>query len=175
MKVIFFGLFLAGLNSTAVGQNSVGNSNAITFRIKNFGIAVEGSVSGLTGDIKFDPQNLADALFDVSVDAASIDTGISMRDKHLGKAEYLDVKNFPRMKFVSIVVVKADKPNLWLMTGELTIKGIAKKISFPFYVSRQDEINNFRGEFTINRRDFGVGGKSISMDDEILITLNVRN
>ncbi len=136
---------------------------------------VEGSISGLNGEIKFDPQNVLTASFNVSVDANSVDTGISLRDNHLRKEEYLDVKNYPRIKLKSKSVAKADKPNTWILTGELTIKKITKEISFPFTVSSYDGHNNFKGEFRINRRDFGVGGKSISMADELRVLLNIRN
>ncbi len=175
VRKLFWSLLLAGVSCTAIAQAKIDNPKAVTFKIKNFGLMVEGSISALEGEIRFDSQNVATALFDVSVDANSIDTGISLRDNHLRKEEYLDVKNYPRIKFVSKRVVKGDKPNTWILTGELTIKKITKEISFPFSVLRQDENNNFKGEFSINRRDFGVGGKSISMADELLVMLNIKN
>lgn len=136
---------------------------------------VEGSISGFDGEIKFDPQNVATALFSVSVDARTVNTGNSLRDNHLKKEEYLDVKNYPRIKFVSKRVIKSDTPNTWIMTGEMTIKNVTKEISFPFSVSRNNERDNFKGEFRINRRDFGVGGKSFSMADELRVMLNIKN
>jgi hypothetical protein len=39
----------------------------------------------------------------------------------------------------------------------------------------RDGYNLFTGEFVINRRDFNVGGKSLSMADELTIQLNVKN
>lgn len=71
---------------------------------------VEGTLSKLEGEIKFDLQNLSEALFDVSVDAKSVDTGITLRDNHLRKEEYLDVKNYSQIKFKSTGVVKGATP-----------------------------------------------------------------
>ncbi len=175
MQNLFWSILFACVSCTTIAQTKIDNSKGVTFEIKNFGLVVEGSIEGLKGEIKFDPQNVATTLFNVSVDANSIDTGISLRDNHLRKEEYLDVKNYPQIKFVSKSVVKGNRPNTWMLTGELTIKKITKEISFPFSVSRQDEYNNFKGEFRINRRDFGVGGKSISMADELRVVLNIKN
>ncbi len=166
---------LVGISSlTAIGQ-TVDNSKGVTFQIRNFGLMVEGSFSGLKGEILFDSQNIEAALFSVSVDANSVETGISMRDNHLIKEEYLDVKDYPRIKFVSKRVVKGDKPSSWILTGQLTIKKVTKEISIPFLVSRRDGQDNFIGEFRINRRDFGVGGRSISLADELRVMLNIKN
>lgn len=166
---------MVGISSlTAIGQ-TVDNSKGVTFQIRNFGLMVEGSFSGLKGEILFDSQNIEAALFSVSVDANSVETGISMRDNHLIKEEYLDVKDYPRIKFVSKRVVKGDKPSSWILTGQLTIKKVTKEISIPFLVSRRDGQDNFIGEFRINRRDFGVGGRSISLADELRVMLNIKN
>ena len=175
MRRSIFCLFLAFIFGQAVlAQPNQHESKEIIFRVKNFGLTVEGSLRGLEGEIRFDPQNLSANIFNVSIDANSIDTGITLRDNHLRKQEYLDVKNYPRIKFVSLYVDKGDEPDQWMLTGELTIKKTTKKISFPFSVSAKPGSSNFKGQFKINRRDFGVGGKSISMADELTIDLNVN-
>lgn len=138
-------------------------------------MVVEGSFSGLAGEIEFDQQNPSAALFDVSVDANSIGTGIDLRDKHLRKEEYLDVKNYLQIKFTSASVVKGNKPNAWIVTGRLTIKKVTKKISFPFLFEQKNGYDLFTGEFIINRRDFDVGGRSLSMADELSVILKVKN
>jgi len=168
-------LVLLVVSCTTTAQTKIDNSKGVTFEIKNFGLTVEGSFSGLKGEINFDPQNVSTALFDVSLEVSTVDTGISLRDNHLKKEEYLDAKNYPKMKFVSKSVVKDDKSNTWILTGRLTIKKTTKEISFPFLVSKQNAHDNFKGEFRINRRDFGVGGKSFSMADEVRVILDIKN
>ena len=175
VRKVFWILLLSGVSFTATAQTVVNDPNAVKFKIKNFGVWVEGSFSGLKGEIRFDPLDPTNALFDVTIDATSIETGIDLRDKHLRKEEYMDIKNYPLLKFTSSSDVKGDKQNVWILSGHLTIKRITKEISFPFLFEQKDGHNLFLGEFMVNRRDFSVGGKSLSMADELRVILNVQN
>ena len=65
---------------------------------------MNGLLSGLDGKIQFDPLNLNVSSFDVSLDANTINTGNSMRDSHLRNDSYFDVKNYPRIHFISTKV-----------------------------------------------------------------------
>jgi polyisoprenoid-binding protein YceI len=59
------------------------------------------------------------------------------------------------------------------MTGVITIKSVSKEISFPFKQTAKDNGILFEGEFKLNRRDFGVGGKSFSMSDDLNVELAI--
>jgi polyisoprenoid-binding protein YceI len=59
------------------------------------------------------------------------------------------------------------------MYGNLTIKGVTKEIKFPFLYIPKEDGYLFQGEFEINRRDFGVGGKSLSLSDDLKVELSV--
>src|SRR6478609_1115178 len=76
-------------------------SSVISFKIKNAGIWVDGSFSGLTGTVLFDPEHLSHSSIEASVNAASINTGIELRNNHLKKEEYFNVEKFPRISMKS--------------------------------------------------------------------------
>ncbi len=143
-----------------------------SFKIKNFGTTVEGTISGLKGSIQFDANNISVARFDVSLDANTIDTGINMRDNHLRKKDYFDVVTFPLIRFAS-AKVSATKMGEGLITGTLTIKKVSKEITFPFKYTLLNGLPQFSAEFTINRRDFNVGGSSMTIGDDVKIVLDV--
>ncbi|MGE5107444.1 MAG: YceI family protein [Sphingobacteriales bacterium] len=145
----------------------------VKFKIKNFGITVGGSLSGLKGVIYFDPKNLSSDEFDVSVESETINTGISARDKHLRKDEYFNVAKFPLISIKSTKITAANKEGWLYFFGNLTMKGVTKEISFPFRVNEKEGGYIFTGEFKINRRDYGVGGNSISLADNLIVNLNV--
>ncbi len=149
-------------------------TSKVSFKIKNFGSTVDGSFEGLKGTINFDASNLSNALFDVTINTATIDTGIGMRDNHLAKPDYFGVADFPTIRFISSKVEKSSKPNEAVVTGKLTIKKTTKEISFPFRYSEVNGVLKFTGEFKINRRDFNVGGSSFSLADELIVLLDVR-
>ncbi|MFI5205871.1 MAG: YceI family protein, partial [Candidatus Paceibacterales bacterium] len=151
----------------------VDEGSKVHFVIKNFGINVGGDFTGLKGTIRFDPVNFGNSGFDVSVDAGTIDTDNSARDGHLRKTEYFDVVNYKTLNFKSTRVVRSTVVGRFYVYGTLTIKGVSKPVEFGFGATPQNGGYVFDGEFEINRRDFGVGGSSISMSDDLKVSLSV--
>jgi len=151
----------------------VDSESKVKFVIKNFGINTGGIFKGLDGTINFDLANLAAATFDVNVDAKTVDTDVESRDNHLRKEEYLNVEKFPTLNFKSTKVTKTNSNDFLYMFGNITIKGVTKEIKFPFKATQKDEGFLFEGTFKLNRRDFGVGGNSLSLSDELTVTLSV--
>ena len=146
--------------------------NAVTFVIKNLGINTRGEFTGLKGDIEWNEEDPTQSKFSVSVAANTINTGIDSRDNHLKKEEYFDVKNYPEIKITSNAISKADEG--FLMNATLLIKGVTKTVSFPFTAEKQPDGGLlFTGKFTVNRRDFGVGGNSVTLSDNVDVILNV--
>jgi len=160
---------------TAFGQNyaPVDAGSKVRFVIKNFGINTGGTFDGLAGTITFDPSNLATASFNVSVEAKSVNTDMEGRDNHLRKAEYFDVEKYPKITFKSTKITTTNKEGFFFMFGVITIKNVSKEISFPFSQTAKDGGILFEGEFKLNRLDFGVGGKSFSMSDELNVELSI--
>src|SRR6187402_3241784 len=77
------------------------DGSTVKFKIKNFGLETGGTFTGLQGTVIFDPADLSKSKLDLSVDANSVNTDNNMRDNHLRKEDYLDVQQYPRIKFVS--------------------------------------------------------------------------
>ncbi len=171
--LIFLITFFLYFNLDAQSYTPIDEGSKVNFVIKNFGINTTGSLKGLTGSIKLDRNNLSLAEFIVNIEAKTIDTDIEARDNHIKKEEYLDVDNYPFITFISTKISKTNAEGWLYVFGKLTIKGTTKSVKFPF---KAIEINNgilFEGEFSINRRDFKVGEKSISLSDNINISLSV--
>ena len=172
MKVFFSSLFLITLISIITQQyKPVDEKSEVKFYIRNFGINTAGSLNGLKGTIKFDPVNLAASSFNVSVDVNTINTGVDSRDNHLKKDEYFNVAKFPTINFASTSI--SGNQNQYTVTGNLTIKGVTKPVSFPFTVKTENNGLMFNGDFSINRKDFGVGGSSAVLSNTVNITLKV--
>lgn len=64
----------------------------------------------------------------VSIDAASIDTGVPDRDNHLRSPDFLDVATYPTIDFVS-TAVRSKGGNSYAVDGELTIRGTTKPVT----------------------------------------------
>jgi polyisoprenoid-binding protein YceI len=146
--------------------------SSIVFRIKNFGFAVDGSMSGIKGKIGFDPNALANAIFDVTLDASTINTGNEIRDGHLKKEDYFDVGHYPLIHFVSTHVTAAAKGGGYLLSGKLTIKQQTKDISFPFVATALGNDYIFKGDLTIDRKDFDIGGSG-TISNALTVSLTI--
>jgi polyisoprenoid-binding protein YceI len=64
---------------------------------------------------------------DVAIDAATIDTGVEMRDKHLRSPDFLDVERFPTIRFRS-TEVEVTGEDTFRLHGDLTIRGITQPV-----------------------------------------------
>jgi polyisoprenoid-binding protein YceI len=169
-KTVLF-ILTALISSSVFAQyKPTDQGSSLNFSIKNFGIEATGKFTGLQGEITFDPTNLATANFDVSIDAASVNTDNNLRDGHLRGESYFDVKNYPRIHFVSTKVT--GKNGSYIITGKLTIKKQTQVISFPFSAITADDACTFKGTFKINRKDFDVGGTS-TISNELQVSLNI--
>lgn len=149
-------------------------SATVSFKIKNAGLNVDGHFTGLIGTVLFDPEHLAQSSIEASIDAASISTGIELRNNHLKKEEYLNVAKYPKITMKSVSFEK-QADGTYKGHFKLILKGVTKEVVIPFTYTVTGDKAVFKGSFTMNRLDYGVGGKSITMADEltIFIQLNV--
>lgn len=172
-KYLWIGAVLLNAGLMAQKMTPVDEGSSVKFTIKNFGVNVGGSFTGVNGEINFDPNLIQTSTFNVSIEARTVNTGIDMRDEHLRRQEYFDVQTYPRIKFVSTQVARGKKDGTYQVTGQLTIKDVTKEISFPFTASTKENGYQFEGEFKINRRDFNVGSGSFTLSDNATISLSV--
>jgi len=171
-KILVLALIMLAGRAAIAQYKPVDKGSSLQFVIKNLGFDVDGSFTGFQGTINFDPNDLANASFDVDIDANSVNTGNSFRDGHLRGDGYFDIKKCPRIRFVSTKVMPSNKSGVLMISGKLTIKNQTKEISFPFTATASNGAYIFKGSFKINRKDFGVGGTS-TISDDLVVSLNV--
>ena len=151
----------------------VDKASSIKVTIKNVGMAIDGTLTGLEGEIKFNPADLKNAFFSVSVDANTINTDIDIRDSALRGEAYLNAKNFPKISFLSKQITRVNKAGPYTVKGTLTIKGISKETSLNFTAVPKNDGILFTGEMRVNRHDFRIGVGSLVLSDTMLVTLVV--
>lgn len=175
MKLLFIKYTFALLPFFFVMDNTAYKvkSSAIIFKIKNAGITVDGSFSGLEADIHFNQLKPEEATITASVNTKTVNTNNKMRDEHIRKPEYFDAEKFPKITLTSTKIEKTG-PITFKGTFKLTMKGVTKEVIIPFTFMKIPEKTEFKGSFTINRRDYGVGGNSISMADNVTITMTIN-
>ena len=98
---------------------------------------------------------------DVTIDAASIDTGVEMRDEDLRGPNHLNVAEFPTMSFVSKRVEPRGGSD-YSLVGDLTIRGVTKEVALAMRYNgeitdpRNTTRRGFDCEVKLRRTDFGM-------------------
>ena len=136
--------------------------SVIAFKVKHNGlIEIPGFFRDFTGTINYDAKDVSKSSVTFTAKATSIDTGVGGRDNHLRSPDFFEVEKFPEVTFKSTSVAK--KGNDWIVTGEFTMKGVTKSISFPFKVAgflpagqRSGPRMGVTAGTSFNRRDYGV-------------------
>lgn len=143
---------------------------ADSYSIKFKGTDAEGIFKTFSGNISFDQNDLSNSKFSVAIDVSSINTGNGMKNKHAKSDEWFDAAKYPTITFSSSKISKSKEA--YLVEGTLEIHGIKKQVKIPFtFVS-----TTFKGNFSINRMDFGIGtmqGMSKKVSNEITLEIAV--
>jgi polyisoprenoid-binding protein YceI len=176
--IVFLSVICAITGAKAQQYTPVEQGSVIKFKVGHtmvFKSTVTGTFKGLKGTILFDPKNLAQASFNVSVDVQTISSGIGMRDNDLKKEKYFDVSKYPVILIKSENISKGPQEGSYVFSGTLTMKGVTKNISFPFYAKPSNDGYQFQGSFQLNRLDYNLGPEnSIDKNVEIDLTVSAR-
>jgi len=156
--------------------------SAAQFSVRHMSIStVRGAFTKLSGTVQYDPADATKSSIDVTIDAASVDTRVEMRDNDLRSPKFLDVQKYPAITFKSKRVESAG-PGKLKVTGDLTIHGATKEVvldvdgpSAPIKDMQGNPRMGASATTKINRRDFGVTTyPSAAIGDDIAITIDVE-
>lgn len=180
MKTFFATLFVltaCTIQAQSTWKLDPGHSS-INFSVSHLVISeITGSfdqfdITAVTGDGFSNPN------FDVSINTASINTKNSQRDNHLRADDFFDAEQHPSITFKNSSVKKTGDKT-FAVTGNLTVKGITKEVTFNGTLNGILKTN--RGEkaglkltTTINRTDFKVGGGMSSIGDDVMVVINLE-
>ena len=134
------------------------------------------------GSFEVDPTKLESSKITAEIDTNSIFTDTDRLTNHLKSPEFFDVAKFPTSTFVSTgIEAGAKDPKAkdatHTVTGNLTLHGVTKSISFPAKIAASGDKATLDSEFFINRKDFGItypGKANDLIRDEVVIKLAIH-
>ncbi len=136
--------------------------STVEFAVKHMMITtVRGRFHDLDGTVRLDETAPSASSVEVSIKAATIDTGVADRDAHLRSPDFLDVERYPEITFRSTRVDPQGKGRLRI-TGDLTIHGVARPVVLDATEEGRGkdpwggERVGFSATTSIDRRDFGL-------------------
>ncbi|MEM7110157.1 MAG: YceI family protein [Bacteroidota bacterium] len=168
LVLLFLGLTLGQLNAQVPTWQITDD-----YTIKFAGTKAEGTFSGLSGQIMFDPNQLSGSKFDVELDVSTISTGNKTKDKHARGESWFAAEKFPKIHFTSSEIVSLEVG--YEAVGELELRGIKKKATISFSYFEEGDKATFEGEMKINREDYGIDGNFFAfvVGDEFDVTIQL--
>jgi len=130
-------------------------------------IPFEGFFKDFTADIRFDPAAPAGGSFEVIINIASVDTNSTDRNEGMLEGDWFDTEQFPRASFSSTAFERLDGGNEFAVSGDLTIKGIARPVKLVFTWVETGASVRLKGQTNVKRGDFKLGTGDWAEDDTI--------
>jgi polyisoprenoid-binding protein YceI len=161
--------------------------SAAHFSVRHLMISnVRGEFTKLSGSALLNSVDPSKSTVEVTIEAASINTGEPQRDEHLRSPDFFDVAKYPTLTFRS-KRIQAHGADEFKLTGDLTIHGVTKEVTLDVEgptPSVKDPWGNIRAGITasakINRKDYGVAFNALTetgalvVGDEVKITVEAE-
>ncbi|HKS08385.1 MAG TPA: YceI family protein [Pyrinomonadaceae bacterium] len=150
-------------------------------KIEFVGSKVTGSHNGsfqkFSGEIHYTGDvNTSHVTITMQTDSLTTDT--PDLTKHLKTADFFDVAKYPEAKFESTAIkAGGDKGASHTITGNLTLHGATKSVTFPATIAVAPDAITVDSSFTINRKDFGInyaGAADNLIRDNVVMTLKIK-
>jgi polyisoprenoid-binding protein YceI len=151
--------------------------SSIQFQVRYMGLVnVKGSFDKFQGEVVLNEKNPSKSSVEVTIESASINTGVERRDEHLRTDDFFDCPKYPTIRFVSKKVMPAGKHKLKVV-GDLTMLGQTREVVLHVEGPTpeiKDPWGNFRRGVTartrINRQDFGMTWNQVLDSGGIMIS-----
>lgn len=146
------------------------------FSIEHMAISrVTGSFDQVTGDLVFDKDGNHPESVNISIDVASINTGVDKRDEHLKSPDFFDVKTYPTMSYTSDNIISQGEGR-YKVEGTLTMHGVSKPVTLAVEGLQRNEKdpwgNTRKGAHVtaeLNRKDFGIVYNAVLESGNLMI------
>ena len=150
--------------------------------------SINGTATGVSGTVSFDPADPGSLKGKIVVAASSLHVPNNMMQGHLQSDKWLDVAKYPDITFEtkSMANVKTSGNQTTAdVTGTMTIHGISNELTVPVKLTYlkdklHDRFPNLHGDllvlratFTVKRSDYGInkGQFEEKVSDDIELTL----
>lgn len=155
----------------------------VDFSIRHLSVSnIHGRIGGVVATIQLNDAYIAKSSVTATIDASTINTGVTARDNHLKTADFFDVAKFPTAAFTSTSVEKSGSG--LTVTGNLTLHGVTRPVvlnvegfSAPLESAMDHKLHRgFTATTILSRSAFGIGPKfpAVMVGDDVKLTIEIE-
>lgn len=159
--------------------------SSIAFTARHIGFArIGGRFNTFAGAVRI-ADRMEDSSMHVIIDAASIDTGVRLRDDHLRSGDFLDAARYPTVEFYSERFIHRSGSR-WAVAGALTLHGASRSVTLDTqYLGLGTGLEGepraaCRASTELHREDFTLNWQSVlahgiaAIGSSVEVTLDVQ-
>jgi polyisoprenoid-binding protein YceI len=149
--------------------------STIKFHVKA-SVAIEGAFDQWEASLTFTSPAAESAVLDVTIQAASVNTGSGLKDGTLKSEDFFNVDQHPMITFHSTAMVQTG-PETFDVQGTFTIRGVSKPETLYLTVSGKGTgSGEIRGTMAFDRKDYGMthGIPFLHIADRVEVSINLK-
>ena len=172
---------ILSFSANAVGTYTVDPRHTFpSFEIDHLGFSIQrGRFNQTEGKITFAPESASGSI-DITIDTASISTGLADLEKHLRGEDFLDANRFPKIVFKS-KQLSFNKDRLIGADGKLTLHGVTRPVHLTvdhFYCGlnliSMKNVCGANATAWIKRSDFGVDKYAPALANDVKVIIQIE-
>jgi len=184
MKAIYLAqlLFLAATSLLTFGTNAqvpvfavTPEESAIKFSVKA-SVPIEGHFDKWDASLTFESTDVTSGALEITIQAATVNTGSGMKDNKLKSKDFFDVKENPLITFKSTKVVQTG-PTTFDVPGTFAIRGVSKPETLTLTVSGAGTgTGAIKGTMAFDRKEYGMnsGIPFIKIADRVEVNVDIH-
>jgi polyisoprenoid-binding protein YceI len=165
-RLSLFALHLVTLSFASMIFPSLNRAQAPIFEITtkdsrinfhvNASVKIAGKFDKWDARLTFTSPDETTGILEITIQAASVDTGSGMKNKKLKSEDFFDVEQNPLIKFKSTKFVRTG-PHIFEVDGDFTIRGVSNPEKLTLTVSGKGTgSGEIKGSMVFNRKDYGM-------------------
>ena len=129
--------------------------SSIKFNVKA-SVPISGTFDNWNATLTFTSPDVTTGVLDVEIQAATVDTGSSIKNSKLKGSDFFDAANNPLITFKSTKLVQTE-PNTFELDGDFTIRGVTRQETLTLTVSGKGTgTGQISGTLYFDRKDYGM-------------------
>lgn len=168
--VAIIGAAVATSSALAAEYKLTGDNTKIEFTGTKPDGKHSGSFPKLSGTFDV-PDDVTKAKISLKIEMDALESDDPKLTAHLKSPDFFETKKYPEARFVS-KKIKSEKQD-FIVTGDLTMHGKTKEISFPAKITNANGAAGLEAEFSINRSDWGISYGAGKIDEAVKMSVSL--